>query len=111
MSASLYGWHLPGLADTANLRKHVIDMLTKTHEHMQHMTHTEIRDYISDRIECLCELAYVFMLFQRADMHTAEDAILLASVRQPSHHVAEMCHQRVSPRFCLSYPSPTPPAS
>ena len=99
MSASLYGWHPSGLADTTTLRKHVIDMLTETQEHVSGLSQTETLTYITKRIECICELAYTFLLFQRANFQPTEDNTVLIFVTQLAHHIAEMCQQDDRPKF------------
>jgi hypothetical protein len=99
MSASLYGWSLSGLADTNALNEHVTYMLTKTQEHVTNLNQKELRAYITKRIECLCELAYVFLLSRHTKTDSADDTIVLTFVEQLAHHVAEMCNQKDRPHF------------
>jgi hypothetical protein len=99
MSASLYGWHLSGLSDTTTLRKHVNNMLIKTQKHVQNLDKANLHTYIVKRVECLCELAYVFLLFHRTEAHPTDESTTLTFVGQLAHHVAKMCHQDDAPDF------------
>ena len=98
MSASLYGWHSPGLTGTTALLKHVVAMLIKTQEHTHGLDKAKLRTYIAKRIECICELAYVFLLFRRMETQPTMDTHMMAFIRHLAHHVAEMCQDNI-PKF------------